>query len=305
MSKIQVNHIKTALEKLFDSKIDMKDYDKKPEAEKQIAFYSRALAAYSLHIITSASVDAAANAVVDAYDDNGIDAIYHDESQSTLYLVQSKFIQAGTGEPDTGDLRKFKDGIIDLIEEKTERFNDKVQNKAQSIKDAFSNSQIKLNIILAYTGKGFLDHNQNIISDLINELNESTEWAYFTDFNLKTAHSTLNIVLAGKPIDSEISLSNWGAIDEPYPTYYGQISAFDLAQLWKHNRKNLFIDNIRSFIGMSEINSGILKTIEKEPENFIYLNNGVTALCNEVTPLPAKTVGKTTGLFDCKGITII
>jgi len=305
MSKIQVNHIKTALEKLFDSKIDMKDYDKKPEAEKQIAFYSRALAAYSLHIITSASVDAAANAVVDAYDDNGIDAIYHDESQSTLYLVQSKFIQAGTGEPDTGDLRKFKDGIIDLIEEKTERFNDKVQNKAQSIKDAFSNSQIKLNIILAYTGKGFSGHNQNIISDLINELNESTEWAYFTDFNLKTAHSTLNIVLAGKPIDSEISLSNWGAIDEPYPTYYGQISAFDLAQLWKHNRKNLFIDNIRSFIGMSEINSGILKTIEKEPENFIYLNNGVTALCNEVTPLPAKTVGKTTGLFDCKGITII
>jgi AIPR protein len=305
MSKVHVNHIKTALDRLFETKIDMADYAKKPETEKVKAFHSRALAAYSLHINASATIDASADAVVDTFDDNGIDAIYHDETQNTLYLVQSKFIEEGTGEPDTGELRKFKDGIIDLIEEKIERFNSKVQNKVQVIKDAFGNSQIKLNIILAYTGKGFSTHNQNIINDLINELNESTEWAYFTDFNLKSAHSTLNTVLAGKPIDSEISLSNWGAIDEPYPTYYGQISAFDLAQLWKNYRKNLFIDNIRNFIGMSEINSGILKTIESEPENFIYFNNGVTALCNEVNPLPAKTVGKTTGLFDCKGISII
>jgi len=305
MSKIHVNHIRTALDNLYVGKINMVDYDKKNEEEKKKAFYSRALASYALHILASATIDESAEAVTDGFDDNGIDAVYYDEYQNTLYLVQSKLIDEGTGEPDTGEVRKFRDGIIDLIEEKYSRFNSKFNKKLPLIKDAFGDSQIKLNILLAYTGKGFSIHNQNIINDLINDLNESTEWAFFTDFNLKNTHDTLNTVLAGKPINSEISLSNWGAIEEPYTSFYGLISAYDLAILWKNNRRNLFIENIRNFIGLSEINSGILKTIENEPENFIYFNNGVTVLSNEVLPLPARTVGKTTGLFECKGLSII
>lgn len=263
------------------------------------------MAAYSLHILASVPVDDAAKAVTDSYDDNGIDSVFYDEQQNTLYLVQSKMIDEGNGEPDTGDMRKFSDGITDLIEEKYDRFNQKIQNKLPIIKDAFSDSQIKLNIVLAYTGKGFAIHNQRIINDLTSFLNDSTEWAFFTDFNLKTAHDALNTVLAGKPIESEITLSNWGAIDEPFTAYYGQISAYDLATLWKNHRKKLFTENIRNFIGLSDINASILKTIEVEPEKFIYFNNGVTILCQSVNPLPAKTVGKTTGLFDCKGLMII
>jgi hypothetical protein len=214
-------------------------------------------------------------------------------------------IDEGNGEPDTGEMNKFSNGITDLIEEKYERFNTKIQNKLPLIKDAFNDSQVKLNLVLAYTGKGFSVHNQRIIKDLTSFLNDSTDWAYFTDFNLKTAHDSLNTVLAGKPIESEITLSNWGTIDEPFTAYYGQISAFSLATLWKNHRKKLFTENIRNFIGLSDINTGILKTIENEPEKFIYFNNGVTILCNSINPIPAKTIGKTTGMFECKGLTII
>ena len=305
MSRIQVNHIRTALDKLFTDKIDLTDI-KSPKAEDiKKQFYSRALAAYSLHIIASATIEDAAKSVTDTYDDNGIDAIYYDQQHNTLYVVQSKMIDEGNGEPETGDMRKFSDGITDLIEEKYERFNSKVQLKLPIIKDAFNDSQIKLNIIIAYTGKGFAIHNQRIITDLTTFLNDSTEWAFFTDFNLKNAHDSINTVLEGKPIESEITLSNWGTIDEPHIAYYGQISAYELATLWKNHRRKLFTENIRNFIGLSEINSGILKTIENEPEKFIYFNNGVTILCNTITPLPAKTIGKTTGLFNCKGLTII
>jgi len=305
MSRIQVNHIKTALDNLFTDKIDLSDIKSTNPEDIKKQFYSRALAAYSLHIIASTTVDDAAISVTDTYDDNGIDAIFYDEQHNTLYIVQSKMIDEGNGEPETGDMRKFADGIVDLIEEKYERFNNKIQAKLPVIKDAFNDSQIKLNIIIAYTGKGFAVHNQRIISDLTEFLNDSTEWAYFTDFNLKIAHESINTVLAGKPIESEITLSNWGTIDEPYTAYYGQISAYELATLWKNHRKKLFTENIRNFIGLSDINSSILKTIEKEPEKFIYFNNGVTILSNTVTPLPAKTLGKTTGLFNCKGMTII
>ncbi|MBI5352465.1 MAG: AIPR family protein [Chloroflexi bacterium] len=305
MSRIQVNHIKQALDNLFTDKIDLTDIKAINPEEIKKQFYSRALAAYALHIIASSSIEDSANSITDDYNDNGIDAIYYDEQQNILYLVQSKKIDDGTGEPDTGEMRKFTSGITELIEEKYERFNKKVQNKLAIIKEAFGESQIKLNIILSYTGKGFAIHNQRIINDLVAFLNESTEWAFFSDFNLKSMHDSLNTILAGKPIESEISLSNWGTIDEPYNAYYGQISAYDLAVLWKNNRKKLFAENIRNFIGLSDINSGILRTIENEPENFIYFNNGVTILCKSIKPLPARTVGKTTGLFDCKSLSII
>lgn len=124
MSRIHVNHIKTALFNLFDGKIDLSDYDKKTEEERQKAFNSRALAAYSIHIIASASIEDSAASITDGYGDNGIDAVYYDDQQNTLYLVQSKFIEEGTGEPETGELRKFRDGIIDLIEERYDRFNE-------------------------------------------------------------------------------------------------------------------------------------------------------------------------------------
>lgn len=305
MARPQVNHIKQALDNLFTDKIDLSNIKSTNNDDIKKQFYSRALAAYSLHILASVPVDDAANAITDSYDDNGIDAVYYDESQNTLYLVQSKMIDEGNGEPDTGEMSKFSNGITDLIEEKYERFNTKIQLKLPLIKDAFNDSQVKLNLVLAYTGKGFSIHNQRIIEDLTLFLNDSTDWAYFTDFNLKTAHDSLNTVLAGKPIESEITLSNWGTIDEPFTAYYGQISAFALATLWKNHRKKLFTENIRNFIGLSDINTGILKTIENEPEKFIYFNNGVTILCNSINPIPAKTIGKTTGLFECKGLTII
>jgi len=305
MARPQVNHIKQALENLFTDKIDLSDIKTTNEEDIKKQFLSRALAAYSLYILASITVDDAAKSITDTYDDNGIDAVYYDEQQNTLYLVQSKMIDEGNGEPDTGEMTKFSNGITDLIEEKYDRFNSKIQNKLSIIKDAFNDSQIKLNIVLAYTGKGFAIHNQRIITDLTSFLNDSTEWAYFTDFNLKTAHDSLNNVLAGKPIESEITLSNWGTMDEPFTAYYGQISAFELAMLWKNHRKKLFTENIRNYIGLSEINTSILKTVEIEPDMFIYFNNGVTMLCNTVTPLPAKTLGRTTGVFDCKGLTII
>lgn len=125
MSKIQVNHLKTAIENLFSGKIDMSDYAKKPEAEKEKAFLSRGLAAFSLHILASISTEEAGAAVIDGFDDNGIDAIYYDEQQTVLYIVQSKLLQEGLGEPESGDMRKFKDGIIDLIDGKYTRFNAK------------------------------------------------------------------------------------------------------------------------------------------------------------------------------------
>lgn len=306
MARPQVNHVKTVLDSLFDGKIDMSDYAKKGEEERKAAFYSRALAAYYLVVMADLSVDEAAASVTDGFNDNGIDAIYYDEQTSVFYIIQSKMIHEGSGEPGNGEILKFTQGISDLVDEKLgSTFNKKILAKETEIKDALNDRNVKLNIVLAYTGAGFSEHNKKTIADLMAKLNDTITWAHFTDFNLKTIHSTLNAATSQKPIEQDLTLANWGSIEEPYRTYYGQISAYDLAQIYITHGKRLFDDNIRSFIGLSSINTSILNTIQTEPENFIYFNNGVILICDEIEPIPGKTVNKNSGSFHCKGIQVI
>ncbi len=306
MAAPQVNQTKILLDSLYEGKIDLSDYDKKPESERKSAFYTRALAAYYLHYRTNIGVDKSALSVTDGYGDNGIDSIYYDEINSTLYLVQSKFLESGSGETSLGDMMKFKEGILNIIDEKfDQRFNAKIKKFETPIRDALSDTKTRLVIGMAYTGKGFSKENRVVIDELMEHLNDTTDWAVFDDFNMRSIYSSLLSVTSDSPIDHEITITNWGVIDEPFKSYYGQIPAYRLAEIYNKEGKKLFAENIRGFIGLSSINTTMLSTIENEPENFIYFNNGITVICNSVEPVPGKTTNKTTGSFSCKGMQVI
>ena len=93
MSTLILNRIKNFLDKEFKDKIDLSNLSHQcSEEDKEKQFRSRALAAYSLTVEAFAEVDDAAESVTDGYGDNGIDAIYYDESRHNLWIVQSKFI---------------------------------------------------------------------------------------------------------------------------------------------------------------------------------------------------------------------
>lgn len=57
------------------------------------------------------------------------------------------------------------------------------------------------------------------------------------------------------------------------------------ALLKKYKAEKLFSGNLREFLGAgkrkNKINLGMIDTVNKEPENFWALNNGVTALVNQ------------------------
>ena len=55
-------------------------------------------------------------AVVDGGGDGGIDAIFHSATANTLWIAQSKFISTGRGEPELGDVTKFKTGLENLMQ---------------------------------------------------------------------------------------------------------------------------------------------------------------------------------------------
>lgn len=303
MSKLHVRHIASKLQELYKDKIDITDgYN---EEEKKTLFLTRSFAAYSLQILAGVSVETAAMAVVDGRDDNAIDAIYFDKKEKILWLVQSKWIKSGQGEPETGDTSKFKTGVADLIDFELSRFNTKVQAKQQDIDEALNDYEVKINIVLAYTGAdSFSTHNQRIVDDMLDLINDSSEIASFERFTLSQAHRSLSGIIEGQPIKAEIAIENWGKVEIPYKAIYGAVNGSSFAQLWSQYRSRLFSENIRDFLGKSSVNDDIKSTITNEPDNFFYYNNGVTILCQNFIKKPVM-LGRDTGQFEINDLKIV
>lgn len=306
MSKLIVNRIKNFLDKTFKGKIDLTDLNNQiSEEDKQKNFLSRALAAYALTIEAIAEVGVAALSITDGFNDNGIDAIYFDRSAKTLWLVQSKFNDKGTGGIDNGDVEKFTKGVKKLIDGDFSRFNQKVNDREDEILEALEDSTVKIQILFAYTGKQLSTHNWDSINDLLEEQNDTEEVLFFTDFNIDKVYKGLETGVGVAPINEDITISNWGHIEEPFKSYYGQISGTDLGILWEKYGRRLFTENIRNFLGASTVNEEITKTIKTEPSNFIFFNNGITILCDSIKKKPLGGADKSIGAFTCNGISVV
>lgn len=306
MSKLIVNRIKNYLDKTFNGKIDLSDLNPKISVDdKQKNFLSRALAAYALTIEAIADVDIAGASITDGFDDNGIDAIYYDRSIKTLWLVQSKFIDSGTGGIDNGDVEKFTKGVKKLIDADFSRFNKKVNDRKDEILEALDDSTVKIKILFAYTGKQLSIHNWDSINDLLDEQNDPEEILIFSDFNIDKVYKGLETGVGVAPINEDITFSNWGHIEEPFKSYYGQITGTDLGILWEKYGRRLFTENIRNFLGSSTVNDEITKTIKTEPENFIYFNNGITILCDSIKKKLLGGADKSIGAFTCNSISVV
>lgn len=305
MSTIKVNRLKSYLTKTFSPLIDLSDINEKPQSEIEKNFLSRALTSYALGVLSGCSTEDGANSITDGYDDNGIDAVHFEENSKCLWIIQTKFIHNGTGGIDNGDLEKFTKGVKLLIDSSFDRFNKKIRDKEKIIQSALEDAGVKIHLVVAYTGKELSKHNLQTIGDLLSEQNDSDEILIFHDFNLDKAYKSLENGIGDAIINEEVTLHNWGHIEEPHKSFYGQISGFDLATLFQKYGFRLFTENIRSFLGTSSANSEISITIKEEPENFVYFNNGITILCESIKKKIKGGSDKSLGVFECAGFSVV
>ncbi len=148
---VQLRQVKNQLERTLINEIDVSDMNNRSENDLNKIKLSRSYAVYSLMSLASAEANAAMQAIVDGYQDNGIDAIYYDEYEHTFWIVQSKWIEKGKGEPSTGDTNKFIRGIKHLIDFNFSKFNDKVKRMKDVIETALQDPKIKIYIFLSYS----------------------------------------------------------------------------------------------------------------------------------------------------------
>jgi hypothetical protein len=267
-------------------------------------FLSKALAAYFLMVRAGASKADAVAASIDGGNDHGIDSVYISPT-GVFWLVQSKYIHEGKGEPPLGDASKFKDGVQDFAAGKFGRFNAALQAKLPAIQVAMADAY-SVQFALVYTGTSLNDDRIQLFSDLENAINVVQPGrARFVRYGLYDFHESIVAKRAEKSITAEIELRNFGLVEKPARAFYGVMRVRDLAALYIEYDHALVRENIRRYRGSSRVNAEITKTLLEAHEHFVYFNNGVTLLCDKVVVVGPMDTERKVGKFRLEGVSII
>lgn len=303
MGIVQLNQIKARVQTTCGPLVDISD----AIGDEETARLTRGLAAWVLTQTAGVSDQDAADSVTDGFGDNGIDAILVDPENSVVYLVQSKWDGKGNGSPAVGDVHKFVQGFRDIINANFDRFNKKVQVKQSELEGALGDPNVKFVLIMTHSGSQKLSTEaQNTINDILDEVNDSFETASFQMLTQVELHGFLSKGIQGSKPDLEVTLYDWGAVEEPYNAVYGQVDASAVAGWYADSGPQLFADNLRLFLGNdSDVNASIVETLVNQPQHFWYLNNGITVLCERVAKKALGGSSKKTGHFVLTGVSVV
>lgn len=256
------------------------------EEEKERNFLTRALAAYALVKLTSCTALEAANAIVDGGGDGGIDAIYFSPANNTLWLVQSKYIDDGRGQPALGDASKFKNGIEALLQCNFAAFdgNARWQALLSQVQAWLRAPALQVKAIMVYTGISVVAEDRiRIFEDLRNRFNHEDNFLSFAPYGLTSIHGWITGIDESPGVERiEIEVLDAGWFRTPYETILGRVKIDHIVSLYRQHGKKLIAANIRRYKGSTDVNDRILKTAVEEPQSLFYLNNGLTSYCDRL-----------------------
>lgn len=305
MSIIHLNHIQGEIERRAKPFIDVSEFDNRSDLDKNNMILSRGFSLYTVKSLTNLEYSDIQHSITDGFNDYGIDCLYWDKRTNVFYLVQSKWIKSGSGGIDKGDLLKFLEGVKKLLTFNFDGFNEKINKKKSEINDAFLNNEVRVKIVISYTGNNLSTVVLDSINSFLSEFNDPEEVIFFEEFNLRDAHRCLTLGVDGSPINSEVDIVQWGKNDDPVKSYYGQINCLFYVDIYRNHKSRLFAQNIRGFMGESDINSEIVKSLIVDPSGFIHFNNGITILAKKIHKSAYGGNDRATGHFSCEDITII
>ncbi len=230
----------------------------------------------------------AKDCITDGANDKQIDAVYIDEQEETVYVIQGKFYEGKTisAEP----LREMLSAALMLKDLRAlqETANQKLRIKINDISEAYANGyDVCLELITTselseqakvfaeeianqFKGEGGVNIRLDIVSNCAlaarydESLNHSRPYLDHV-FNLegdkykKLVIGGTNVVVAAMPLKE---CANIEGIQEG----------------------TLFRKNVRQSLGMrNRVNKGIADTIRHDPKNLFFLHNGITAICSQMS----------------------
>lgn len=112
-------------------------------------------------------------------------------------------------------------------------------------------------------------------------------------------------LLRPQSVNFKATIRNFGRMIEPIEVLYGLISGADLAALQSEHGESIFFENVRFFLGSSDVNEGIIETVSQHTTLFPYFNNGITAICNAIKKAGGGGALTDAGYFEFEGFSIV
>lgn len=228
--------------------------------------------------------------IVDGPGDGGVDFIYPTEGR--VLIVQAKYRGADRHESQE-DFTHFCEVISRLYDayRKRQKLNRKVTEALVDID--WESDYIELQFItLGKVSPAIRDREAKgpaVVKDLP-DFEERTELNLFDEQALNT--KLREALSAGEVLDQSVEIKFVPNSDgvpwiryqsEPGRSLYvGEVSGSRLAEMYREYRYRLFAMNIRDYVGESSTNKGIVDTATKEPNEFVFFNNGVSAVATQI-----------------------
>jgi hypothetical protein len=307
MSKVTLQRICSALLRNYSDTIDMSDcnFDNKKDHER--CLLSRALAADFIRSEVQCEPAEAAKFVTDGYEDCSIDAFHFDAMSDHLFLVTSRWSDAGKSKFDLAEVEKFASGVQRFLGGDLRDFNSKFKAREHEVKEAlYCERRVRITICIVHVGEQPLNqHAMRPLNELAADMNTPVEVCDVRQRSQAGVYEMITAQAGDPPISLQITLEDWGQITYPYQAYYGKVSADQVAAWYKDHKNDLFTKNLRLYYPNSVVNRSIRKTARSNPRDFWYFNNGLTIIADSVGKAPGGGTKNSFGIFNCQGASIV
>ncbi|MER6149628.1 AIPR family protein [Streptomyces hirsutus] len=253
----------------------------RPDEEQM--FLSRAVAALSIAMETGKTDEEAARAVTDGSGDEGIDAVAVEGRE--IIVVQSKWNYRGNAGFKQPDVAAVVDGLRYLFNRDFERLGPKMAPHVADLTRVLSGQRPKVTLVLALVTRDPLHDNiRERLAQQIGALHpRDPDLVSLEVIDLPAMYQA--ILPPRRSVDLDIELDSPGKADKPFPLYYGTVPATTVADWYAgDNGDVLTARNVRDALEGSEVNATIRDSLINTPEHFLYLNSGITLVCDKAGP---------------------
>ncbi len=261
------------------------------DGQRFVAWYLR-----NIHLLDK---NGAKEAVTDGANDKQIDAIFIDEDEQKIYIIQSKFYTSDSiGAAPIREMQSVWMQFSDL-KKMQENANGKLKIKLAEVSNALEDESYSICFLLVTTSS-FTDEAKKDIAIFQAKLSEDETTTNDYEFvaidgqgvadnysrSLEQSNPVLNYQMAlvpGKSLYTEIGSTN---------VLIAAVPLSECIKLPGIKDGSLFQKNVRQSLGITNsVNKKIKKTIysEKCPE-FFFFHNGITAICNKMEMLSGGSV---------------
>lgn len=223
--------------------------------------------------------------VTDGSNDGGIDFIYFDEDDSKVIVCQSKYTNALSFDDIIKELNKMYSTLKNFRIGNTGVYNDRLKKALQNALDRLpeeNSFNVELNIFT--TADVDVTSAFRKINNFSHEFSSELVKIYTEDDIEKSINNALEKLETVQEAKIKIDEPNNVLRYESNKNEGIMCNALSTSIIQLYNKyaaHGLFDLNIRKYIRNTLVDNGIKETLEKDRENFWFLNNGIIIACKD------------------------